>query len=204
MTIRKGEEWGAPGVLADHGVVVSSDAEARAVVEEHRRSGQDIPPLGVTGGDLWRALGSPEGGERRLREGPARVVPWDLGEILADGRSLWFVSHLVARNSWWRGDVLAIMNVEWYRQLRISPRAHPNDGRLEVVQGNPSFGQRWLARRRLRTGDHLPHPDLAVSRTAAGQYRFERPTRVWLDGVATDRVTTLSVRLEPDAVTIVV
>ncbi len=46
MTIKKGETWGAPGPLPADGVVVRSDAEARAVVSEARRSGVDAADAG--------------------------------------------------------------------------------------------------------------------------------------------------------------
>ena len=37
MTIRKGAAWGQHGALAQDGVLVRSDAEARAIVEHARR-----------------------------------------------------------------------------------------------------------------------------------------------------------------------
>ena len=57
LTIAKGEAWGAPGGLPRHGVVVRSDAEARAIVTAARRADEPIPPLGLLGGDLCRTLG---------------------------------------------------------------------------------------------------------------------------------------------------
>ena len=63
MTIEKGSPYGAPGGLPEGGVVVESDAEAKAVLEEARRLGQPFPALGLTGGDLARTLG---GGQGRL------------------------------------------------------------------------------------------------------------------------------------------
>src|SRR5690606_21746422 len=68
VTIRKGEPWGEPGALPEDGIVVRSDAEARAVVTAARRAGEPVPPLGLLGGDLCRALGG-TGDEARLRSG---------------------------------------------------------------------------------------------------------------------------------------
>src|SRR5688572_14364042 len=104
MVIERNREWGAPGVLPEDGVVVRSDAEARAVVERARRANEPVPVLGLLGGDLCRTLGG-SGDEGRLRSGEAMHLPVDLGAVLVDGRLHWFVAHLVARKRWWRGRV---------------------------------------------------------------------------------------------------
>ena len=82
MTIRKGAAWGRPGKLPSDGVVVSSDAAARAAVEPPRRAGEPLPVLGLVGGDLCRTLGGP-GESKRLRSPDAMRFPVDLGSVLA-------------------------------------------------------------------------------------------------------------------------
>ena len=203
MTIRKGEDWGFDAPLPADGVIVATDAQARSVVEEHRRANREIPPLGLLGGDLWKALGAPTGGVDRLRSAAARTVPIDLGVAVVDGRMLWFVSHLFVKNSWWRGRVIAVMNTEFRGDWRVVSRAHPNDGVLDVVDGNPGLGQRWLARRRLQSGDHLPHPQLQLSRVRSVQFELKSPTHVWLDGIDVGRASQVSLRVEEDALTVV-
>jgi len=56
MTIEKGEAWGSPGTLPSDGLVVRSDAEARAIVEQARRAAEPVPTLGLLGGDLCRTV----------------------------------------------------------------------------------------------------------------------------------------------------
>lgn len=208
MTIRKGEAWGAPGALPDHGVVVGSDAEARAVVEAARRAGRPVPPLGLLGGDLCRTLGGGRAlgaaGEGRLRSDKAVTFPADLGAALVDGRPHWFVAHLVARRSWWRGRVLAAMNAQWLGSWDVAPRAHPGDGLLDVVDADPPLGDRWKARSRLPTGTHVPHPDVSIRRVAAWHAELDPALDVWLDGEPLGRARSLSLRIEPDALTLVV
>jgi hypothetical protein len=227
LTIRKGEAWGEPGTLADDGVVVHSDAEARRVVERARRAGEPLPPLGLAGGDLCRTLGG-RGDVERLRSGDALRAPVDLGAVLVDGRPHWFVAHLVTRRSWWRGRILAAMNAEFLGAWDVAPRAHPNDGVLDVVEVAAGMSladrvkarrlrpcgrrgalvqrghHRVKARRRLPAGSHVPHPAITRSRRPALQVTFDRPTPVWLDGERVGTASTLSVRVEADALTCVV
>ncbi|MCB0970767.1 MAG: hypothetical protein KDA97_04505 [Acidimicrobiales bacterium] len=203
MTIEKGEPWGEPGSLAPGGVVVASDAEARAAVEVARRAAEPPPELGLVGGDLCRTVGG-RGDAVRLRTDEATRLPVDLGTALIDGRLHHFVAHLVARRSWWRGPVLAVMNAQWIGRWDVAPRSHPNDGLLDVLEGDPSLDDRLKVRGRLATGTHVPHPDIAVRRLAAAQFEFERPTPVWLDGERVATARSLSVRVEPDALTCVV
>ena len=63
---------------------------------------------------------------------------------------------------------------------------------------------RWHAWRRLPSGSHLPHPDLTVRRAGEGRWTFERPLDLWLDGAPAGAVRDLTVRVEPDAATILV
>jgi hypothetical protein len=205
VTVRKGEGWGEPGWLAEDGVVVHSDAEARRVVEAARRAGERPPALGLTGGDLCRTLGG-RGDVDRLRSGDAVRLPVDLGAVLVDGRLHWFVAHLVARRSWWHGPLLAAMNAEFLGDWDVAPRAHPNDGLLDmvVVDAAMTLTDRIQAKRRLSVGAHVPHPAIRQSRRPAFQIEFDRPTGVWLDGERVATATNLSVRVEPDAVICIV
>jgi hypothetical protein len=203
VTIRKGEDWGAPGVLPHDGVVVRSDAEARAVVTEARREGRPPPPLGLLGGDLCRTLGG-RGDEARLRSPEAMTFPCDLGAVLLDGRLHWFVASLVARGPWWRGRAWLAMNAAWLGPWNVAPRAHPDDGLLDTFDARVPAGQRPGVRRRLPLGAHLPHPAIAERRARAAQTRLERPLAVRLDGEVVGEARDLSVRVEPDALTIVV
>jgi hypothetical protein len=205
VTIRKGEEWGEAGGLPAGGVVVRSDAEARAVVTAARRAGDVPPPLGLVGGDLCRTLGG-RGDEGRVRSDGGRRLPVDLGSVLVDGRQHWFVAHLVARRSWWRGRVVAAMNAEFVGPWDVAPRAHPNDGVLDVVDvaASMSVSDRFKARGRLPSGAHVPHPAIATSRRQAVQLDLDRPTPVWLDGERIGEARRLSVRVEADALVCVV
>lgn len=202
MTIEKGRAWGAPGALAGDGVVVRTDAEARAVLEEARRAGRPYPPLGLLGGDLCRTLGG-TGDERRLRSPQAVTFPVDLGEALVDGVLHLFVAHLVARDRLWRHAFVA-MNAQWRGPWNLGPRAHPGDALLDTYRSTLTLGDLPKVRARLHHGVHLPHPGIRERRAGAVQVDLERPLAVEVDGVAVGRGRRLSVRVEPDALTVVV
>lgn len=205
MTIRRGEVWGQAGGLPPGGVVVGSDAEARAVVTAARRAGEPVPPLGLLSGDLCRTLGG-RGDEDRIRSGAGVRLPVDLASVLVDGVQHWFVAHLVARRSWWSGRIVAVMNAEFLGRWDVAPRAHPGDGLLDVVDVAPAMPlvDRIRARRRLPTGGHVPHPAIAVARRPAVQVPFDRPTPVRLDGEPVGEARNLSLRVEPGALVCVV
>jgi diacylglycerol kinase family enzyme len=203
VTVERGTAWGSPGRLPDDGVVVHDDRDARAVIEDHRRHNEPLPVLGLLGGDLARTLGG-SGDAARLRSSSAMTFSVDVGAALVDGRLHWFVAHLVARRSWWRGRVVAVMNAQWLGRYDLGPRAHPGDGLLDVTDADLSLSDRLKARRRLPVGTHVPHPGIATRRVAAWQTDFDPPLDVWLDGDAIGRTRQLSVRVEPDALTVVV
>src|SRR5439155_21878008 len=92
LPVERGQPWGEHGALPADGVVVRSDAEARAVLEAARGDGRPYPPLGLLGGDLCRTIGGP-GDEHHLRSAEAMRFPVDLGEVLLDGRLHLFVAH---------------------------------------------------------------------------------------------------------------
>jgi hypothetical protein len=203
MTIRKGEAWGEAAPLPDDGVVVASDLEARRVLTAARLEKRPPPVLGLLGGDLCRTLGG-RGDAARLRSDVAVTFPVDLGEVLLDGRLHLFVAHLIARRRWWHGRTVVVMNAAWLGPLNLGPKAHPGDGLLDISEGALPWRDRLEARRRARVGAHLPHPALELRRTRAAQFEFARPIPVRLDGELVGRFRDVSVRVEPDAVRVVV
>lgn len=195
MTVRKGEDWGGPAPVPDDAVVVASDREAAEIAATHRRSNTPVPPMVLTGGDLARTLG---GGADRPSPTRTHVVV-DLGAVLLDGRLHWFVAHLVARRSWLRGRIVVAANAAFLGSWNMAPRAHPGDGKLDVIDADLSLGDRLKARRRLPLGTHVPHPAISVRRTDAIQIELDGPTPVRLDGHLVGSARSLSVRVEPDA-----
>jgi hypothetical protein len=191
MTIRPGQDWGTPTDLPPNVVDVTTDADAAEQLAAHR-------PVRLCGGDVWTSLGA------RTREDGVRAFPVDLLRVEADGRAFVAIAHVVARRSWWRGPVLAVMNVDRLGRWDVAPRAHPNDGRADVVEVAAEMGlrARWQAKSRLSTGTHLPHPQLDDRRISDETWTFDRARRLWVDGVARGTVRSLRVAVEPDGATV--
>jgi diacylglycerol kinase family enzyme len=99
---------------------------------------------------------------------------------------------------------IVVMNGTHLGDLDLGPRAHPDDGLLDVTDGRLRLADRLRAGTRMRTGSHLPHPDLTTSRSASFSATFARPAAVFVDGVGAGDVTELAVRCLPDALVVVV
>jgi hypothetical protein len=194
VTIRKGEDWGVAEPVPADARVVDSDRAAGELAASHRRAGEPIPPMVLTDGDLARTLG---GG--RVDAATRTRVAIDLGAVLVDGRLHWFVAHLVAQRSWLRGRVVVAANAAFLGEWNIAPRAHPGDGRLDILDADLSLGDRWKARRRLPLGTHVPHPEIDVRRVEAIQVDLATPTPVRIDGHDIGAARALSIRVEPAA-----
>jgi diacylglycerol kinase family enzyme len=93
------------------------------------------------------------------------------------------------------------MNAEFIGEWDVAPRGHPNDGRMEVfdVDASMTVRDRIAARRRLRTGTHVPHPRVSTRSVRRGAWSFARPLEVVVDGRRIGRASSLAIDVVPDA-----
>ena len=104
--------------------------------------------------------------------------------VLLDGRLHWFVAHLVARRSWWRGRVVAAMNAQWLGALGPRPRGPPQRRaarrrrRADLAARRPVQGAAPAA------DGHPPAPSRHPRARGAGRSSSTStaPLAVWLDG----------------------
>jgi hypothetical protein len=199
VTIAKGSSWGRPGALVDGAPTVRDDASLARLVEQGR---VDVP-IGLLGGDLHRTLGSPPAD--RMLGADGMVFPIDVLEVRLDGRpAIVAAAHVVARSGpWWRQQSVAAMNASFVGELDLGPKAHPNDGLVDVTIGRLPLRDRRLARRRMRSGSHVPHPALATSRVRRWEVELDRGTPVWLDGVAQGAARHVVIEVVPDRCSVV-
>lgn len=85
----------------------------------------------------------------------------------------------------------------------IFPRAHPNDGLLDVLEidSEISLRQRLVAWHKARIGVHLPHPQLHVSRHTQFEWAGH-PSRMVVDGASFHKVDWLRCSIVKDAISI--
>ena len=202
MTIRKGEPWGEAAQSPVDVRVVPTDRDARDWVLTQQGRHQTVLPVGLGGGDLARTLGGATPGRF---PGMVMKAPIDLLRVQTDdGRSTVAVAHVVARRSWWRGEVLFAMNAQFLGEYDIAPRSHPNDGKVDtlLVAAAMSWRDRVQAKGRARTGTHVPHPQVTMRQATSAAFEFQRPLVVWVDGVRWGTASGLAITVEPDALTV--
>lgn len=200
MTISKGVEWGESIDRPAEMRSAASDAELVELV-----SAGDDPPITLSGGDLYHCVGSPSARPEMRR------LPIDLIEVTVDGDTRRAASHVLihrplARGSMALGELVLISNVGWLNGRNVAPKAHPNDGKLDVIEASASFGvrQRLQAYRRLDTGTHVPHPDLRYRQLESVGFTFQVPMAVRIDGGRPTKARRVSVTVLADAASVVV
>jgi hypothetical protein len=201
MSIRKGADWGVAATVPADVITVASDRALALHVGAALRHGTNAAPCVLTGGDLHRSLGSPA---PTGVGSSATAVTVDIGAVQVDDELHYFAAHMTAHRRGWAGRFVVVANAAHHREWNIAPKAHPGDGWLDTINGSLSWGDRRKARRRLPTGTHLPHPDLATRRIKAFQYDLDRATPVYCDGSRVGRTQHFSVSVMSDAVTIYV
>lgn len=196
MTIAKGEPWGHPGVLPAGAPVASGDADAAHYLET------DTGTIGLEAGDLARTLGI------RAPYDPAspkHLVPIDAIEVeLDDGSTHRGIAHAVFGSLRWRRGAVAIMNAAFIGSRNIAPRAHPGDGKLDVVRLDLDLGDRTKAWKRMVTGTHVPHPDITIRQRRDGYIELDRTCRVHVDGRPVGTTATVRYRAIPGAIVVAV
>lgn len=191
MVIRRGGSYGAPVEVEPHWPHCATDADVATHIRTH---GSD--PCVLDGGDLLTTLG----GRTGSTEPTGRAYPVDILRVTFDDDPDRVAgAHVVMRGPWWSGECAVAMNAAWLGSWYLGPRSHPNDGLVDVTVGRLGWQQRAMARRRARTGTHLPHPDLRTARTAQWEHTFPAPTPAWVDGQRLGRIRRVRIEVVPDA-----
>lgn len=192
MTIRKGEPWGNPGKVPEDAVMARSDLE---VV----RAGAVCT---IAGGNLHESLGRPV---PRLPGDDCMLLPVDGIKVqvtAGDGTvRLLEAAGEVAVGSWFaRSGYLVITNTGHLGPLNLAPRSHPNDGQLDEFELRAAMPlrERVVARRRARTGTHVPHPHIRAARVSDVTITRRGRQRLVVDGVPLRKWSRVRVTVAPD------
>ncbi len=203
MTISRLSPYGTAVVRPQHLGVLSSDRE---IASDYLRSDQRAFNT-VIQGSIAQALGIASNDSSTNTRAMVTHVLIDLlqvefattdtqnkptsivvaGSILLQHRTL-LKTHLILSNS---GIV---------RGRDVLPRAHPNDGYVDVLNIDEAITtrQRLFAWRRAQTGSHLPHPHLRASRSTEFEWSGQA-SRMVADDVTFAGVVWLRCKVLADA-----
>ncbi len=222
MTIEKGEPWGSTFEGELPALRAIDDADLARLAHENRS--HDAPPeilvgpgdvaatIGVETEPLDTEFGDTESGDAGAGDADSvgtrlHRYPMDLGYVGLGKqpgqveRTVPFVGHVLGHR--WSSGVgwpeLIVMNTPLASGLRLGPKAHPNDGRLDTTVGSLPWRQWGEARRRAVSGTHVPHPRLVTRRVTEAEFTPQHRVRIRVDGVDHGRWSSVSVSIVPDA-----
>tara|TARA_B100001758_G_C18403866_1_gene610723 strand:- start:867 stop:1475 length:609 start_codon:yes stop_codon:yes gene_type:complete len=202
MNIEKGRSWGSLSPLPPEGVIIKTNKELLEKVNDCKRQGIDLPTFGLLGGDLWRTLGGRRA-EERLYGGEATTLDIDLGCALLDGKIFWFCAHMFI-GSKLKGEKIFISNVAHYGKMNPAPKAHPGDGKFDMLEVKLSPFQTFKAVKRVSAGTHIPHPGIKYRQVSSEQFSFGKKLSIEIDGKNIGKYSTVSIRIENEALRVVI
>ena len=208
MTISKHGLYGTPVSRPTTLHVLQSDLE----IAQHYISGDTATTCTVTQGSIAQSLGISSG---RIQDPEPNqqmtLVNIDLLQIdfrattpstanSSTSSRIVVAGTIAIQNRTLLSTCLILSNSGLLRSRDVLPRAHPNDGFVDVLEVDPkiSIRQRAIAWRRSATGSHLPHPSFRVSRSIDFQWSGS-PAHMIADGVTYKGVVWLQCTVLADA-----
>jgi diacylglycerol kinase family enzyme len=200
VAIAKGEQWGHPGLLPPGAPIASSDADAASYLQTAASSATRT--IGLEAGDLARTLGLRAPYDPNSSK---HLVPVDALEVeLDDGSVHLAIAHVVIGSLRWRRGAVAIMNAAFIGTRNIAPRAHPGDGKVDVVHLDLDLSDRAKAWKRMATGTHVPHPNVTIRQRRDGVLDLDRSSRIHVDGRSVGSSVAVRYRVIPGAIVVAV
>lgn len=215
MTIRKDGSYGTPVSRPTTLHVLQSDLE----IAQHYISGDSATTCTVTQGSIAQSLGISSG--RIPDPDPNQQMTLvDIDLLQIDFRTttpltanssakasssttsrIVVAGTIVIQHRTLLSTCLILSNSGLLRGRDVLPRAHPNDGFVDVLEVDPknSIRQRAIAWRRSAIGSHLPHPSFRVSRSTNFQWSGS-PSHMIADGVTYKGVVWLQCTVLADAI----
>ena len=212
MTIRKFGSYGTsvsrPPILN----VLGSDLE----IAQHYVYGEIAAPCTLTNGSIAQSLGinSEMSIDDPLHDQQMTLVKIDLLQIdyrttassnanSSTSSRVVVAGTLAIQHRTQLSTCLILSNSGILHGRDVLPRAHPNDGFVDVLEVDPkiTLRQRATAWHRSATGSHLPHPSIRESRSTDFQWSG-RPSQMIADGVAYRGVVWLQCKVLADAMSI--
>tara|TARA_B100000579_G_scaffold37357_1_gene26116 strand:- start:12579 stop:13190 length:612 start_codon:yes stop_codon:yes gene_type:complete len=176
--------------------VASNEREIIALYE----SGESL--IGLQGGDLYESLGGRGAGEIQSDKDTVGLK-LDLGQVVIGQSSYLFASYCKISKPLKPWSTIWAINSPIIGHRRISPKSHPADGLLDIVEFSLSFRQSLKAYKRSTSGDHLPHPNIKTSKKRTYTINARGTGRVVIDGKKITYSKEASVSVIPHAIAVV-
>ncbi|MFM8954990.1 MAG: hypothetical protein ACKOH9_04280 [Actinomycetota bacterium] len=205
MTIKRGQDWGQLVERPDRLHVFDDDSSFGSFLSDNRALDWSSMNFAILKSEAARDLGL---SGARTDSSQMLRTSFDLIEVQAQVGDLritrFLVGQAVLGNGFFRGRTVGVFNVSFHAGRDWAPRAHPNDGKMDVVEfaKDMKFAQRFAAYRKLKTGSHLPHPDVSYHQSTAYEYDDLRATRLTVDSLDLGAVKTCTFQVIVDAVTL--
>ncbi len=164
MTIKRGEEWGTPFTAPSVVTHLGSDADIATM-----EAGETMI---VTGGDLYETLGCPAIAAPGSTCTLVSVDALQCEVFLPDGTvviqrvasciEIGFFRPRLGRQH----RYVCVSNAGLVKGRNLLPRAHPNDGVMDVLEvaSSMTIRNRLVANKKAETGTHIPHPNITTAR----------------------------------------
>ena len=176
--------------------VASNEREIIALYE----SGESL--IGLRGGDLYESLGGRGVGEREGDKGTVGLK-LDLGQVVIGESKYLFASYCKISKPLKPWYTIWVVNSPIIGHRRISPKSHPADGLLDIVEFSLSFRQSKKAYKRAKSGDHLPHPQIKTSKKRTYTIKARGKRKVVIDGEKIAYGKEISISIIPHAIAVV-
>ncbi|TSA51591.1 MAG: hypothetical protein D4R44_07725 [Actinobacteria bacterium] len=205
MVVSKGKYYGRAVPRPSELAILHSDAQLAARFSINER--KNLGACTISHGSIARSLGITD--TKTVTE-TMHMIDIDLIDVQYRVKldplvtqKLVVAGNVVLRNALWRKELIVVSNSGFVNNRDALPKAHPNDGLLDIltVSPNMSLRQRCVAMRRAKQGSHLPHPQMIASQNST--FRWSGPAlRMYADDVRINGVVWMQCDILPDALTI--
>ena len=207
MTIRKGDQWGEPCIAPTGLLEFATERE----LGRHLRDIGTIREAMLNSGTLIQALGvTTRAPNREQIKVTIDLIKIGFTDHYGVNRDDFAVGSVFLGRRSWLGDLYIVSNSGYLGARELLPKAHPNDGVMDVlaVKSSMPYTQRLQAWRRIPTSSHIPHPDISTKQTEGFSWPLDeddvpnKSIRLVVDGEALGPVKSVRMHVIPDAITL--
>ena len=199
MTIRKGQEWGHFEERPSDLQLVADDVAACEVISKCVIESSSCLNLSISKSDMARTLGI-TGANNLDRQ--MLCTKFDVIEATylltnsEETRRRCFIGRAFISEKLFFGRTIAVLNSSF-----VGNR-DPNDGKLDLVELDSSMNvrQRLTALKLMKSGSHLPHPQIRYRQLSEYEYATEDSASLSIEGVRMGSIRHCLFRVLPDAV----